>query len=583
MINRYSAPADIQYMNTYVPLPFEQLYTLGKQAKEDVDNAMRDLSGTLDKWSDFRSPSLTDTQKWYELTTGRLEPIIDELVSNPDLLKSAAGRAKLYTGLNNVDRASLSALQQSRDAMLEGQKYRQQLAASGKYNPLWHDVDFANFDTLGSGQIFDDISPLAYSSIQELVDPYLKGIQDSFISSDGGYDYYGVTPEQISGVLDQNWSGILNTPEAQKHMQIYMQQNPGATAEEAQEWFTGKARQDASKYARVNRSENKFALEEMKFRNALAKKLAGAKGDNLTTNQFSTKLALSMKSAIDPLNPERSYTPQERAVATFTDDDYRNSYLEASEKPRSKAAKDIVNELFVPIGTNIKFINDAELNPDTKLTGIDGQPLYPGTGIPGVMTQEQYVNAKFGVNKAGSGWNDDRIKFETDLISGNIPYMAHTPKDKVLVENDLAGTESFSQEYVTYVPVSYFRDAFPQWKKKRDDNKLLNDKQFKQFMESLNATVASPSGELVARNGQKLSEDRNSAYERRRSGLLGGDDTYDIAKAYSGKYIAIPTTKNVLSNPQTRERANTEEYLYNNLGTKVNTSFREANEEYIYE
>ena len=42
MVNRYDNPAQAEFINTYVPIPFEQLYTLGKQAKENVDQALKD-------------------------------------------------------------------------------------------------------------------------------------------------------------------------------------------------------------------------------------------------------------------------------------------------------------------------------------------------------------------------------------------------------------------------------------------------------------------------------------------------------------------------------------------------------------
>lgn len=270
-VNRYDTPAQAEFMNTYVPIPFEQMYTLGKQAKEDVDKALTTLSSTYDKWSDFRSPSSVDTQKYYDLTIGRTAPVVEKMASNIDYLKTAAGRAELYSALNNIDYTSLSNLTQSRDAMLAGQEYRARLAASGKYNPLWHETDFANYDTLRS-DIFSDISPLAYTSIQELADPYISGIQDSFLYQDGNYDYFGVTPDQIGGVLDQNMSGIMATPEAQKHIEVFMRQNPGATTEDAQRWFRNKAYQDTQKYARINRSENRFALEDYKYRKAAAAK-----------------------------------------------------------------------------------------------------------------------------------------------------------------------------------------------------------------------------------------------------------------------------------------------------------------------
>lgn len=62
MVNRYDNPAQAEFINTYVPIPFEQLYTLGKQAKENVDQALKDYSTALDKWAEFQSPSAADTK-----------------------------------------------------------------------------------------------------------------------------------------------------------------------------------------------------------------------------------------------------------------------------------------------------------------------------------------------------------------------------------------------------------------------------------------------------------------------------------------------------------------------------------------
>lgn len=276
-VNRYDTPAQAEFMNTYVPIPFEQMYKLGAQAKQDVDNALTNLSTTLDKWSDFRSPSEVDTQTFYNETIGKSMPLIEKLTSNMDYLKSAAGRSELYTTLNNLDYAKLSNIQQSRDAMLAGQEYRARLAAAGKYNPEWHDVDFSKWDTTQQN-IFEDISPLAYSSIQELADPYVSSLKDSFLGSDGSYDYFGVTPEQIGGVIDLNLSGLLNTPEAQMHMKTQMARNPGMTQADAERWFRDKAVQDTQQYARRNRTENRFALEDYKYE-AAARSRAGSGAD----------------------------------------------------------------------------------------------------------------------------------------------------------------------------------------------------------------------------------------------------------------------------------------------------------------
>ena len=151
MVNRYDNPAQAEFINTYVPIPFEQLYTLGKQAKENVDQALKDYSTALDKWAEFQSPSAADTKAYYDETYGRALPVAEELSKNLDMIKTAEGRSKIYSAINNVDRAKLSMLRQSAEGLRERQKVNQRLMLEGKYNPLWHDVDFTGYNTLTSG------------------------------------------------------------------------------------------------------------------------------------------------------------------------------------------------------------------------------------------------------------------------------------------------------------------------------------------------------------------------------------------------------------------------------------------------
>ena len=59
---------------------------------------------------------------------------------------------------------------------------------SGKYNPLWHEVDFTNYNTLVSG-VFNDVAPLAYKSEVDLVKPYVDNLKPGFIRQEGAYDW----------------------------------------------------------------------------------------------------------------------------------------------------------------------------------------------------------------------------------------------------------------------------------------------------------------------------------------------------------------------------------------------------------
>jgi hypothetical protein len=103
--------------------------------------------------------------------------------------------------INSVDYAALSILKSSRDAMLKRQEINQKLMLENRFNLLWHDVDFANYDTLGSKKIFDDITPLPYMSVRELVEPYVNNLKGEFLGSKNGFLWNGVTDEMTDAQL----------------------------------------------------------------------------------------------------------------------------------------------------------------------------------------------------------------------------------------------------------------------------------------------------------------------------------------------------------------------------------------------
>lgn len=234
-VNRYDNPAQAQFINTYVPIPFEQLYTLGKEAKAEVDKALNTYTAALDKWGEFQSPSEVDTKAFYNETYGRALPIAEEMARNIDMIKTPEGRAKIFSVINNTDRAKLSMLKQSAANLRARQEINAKLMMEGKYNPLWHDVDFTNYNTGDSG-IYNDLAPLAYKDIRELSDPYYSKLQKGYLYTKGGYDYFGNTMEDLEGVANAHLNDIANTPEAKMHMQKYME-STGANPTEALAWL----------------------------------------------------------------------------------------------------------------------------------------------------------------------------------------------------------------------------------------------------------------------------------------------------------------------------------------------------------
>lgn len=268
-VNRYDNPAQAQFINTYVPIPFEQLYTLGKEAKAEVDKALNAYTTALDKWGEFRSPSEKDTREFYNETYGRALPIAEELARNIDLIKTPEGRAKIFSVINNTDRAKLSMLKQSADNLRSRQQINAKLMMEGKYNPLWHSVDFTNYSTTDSG-IYNDLSPLAYKSEVDLVKPFVDNLKPSSLGTEGGYLMHGVSQEAVKAQVDKNLSSILNTPEAQKHIQVLMSQ--GMSKDAATNAFVNNVYTAANEFAWKDRSGvDAFALEAMRQQGELNK------------------------------------------------------------------------------------------------------------------------------------------------------------------------------------------------------------------------------------------------------------------------------------------------------------------------
>lgn len=230
--NRYDRAAEAPIMNTYVPINFGELYRIGQAQRQAVEQAANEFTNTVSKFGEFQSPSAVDTQRYYENSLGKIRDLIDEAATNPDAMKDANFRARLNSRIANLDYATLSNLKQSREGMLARQKANQELMIKGMYNPLWHDVDFTNYNTVDSG-IFNDVAPLAYKSEVDLVRPYVDNLKASFMGVKDGWIHQGVSTDRTNYEIQRNLSSIQNTPEYQKHLEVLQRQ--GLSRQDAEE------------------------------------------------------------------------------------------------------------------------------------------------------------------------------------------------------------------------------------------------------------------------------------------------------------------------------------------------------------
>lgn len=425
--NRFDKPIESEYISQYTPIPFEQLYAIGKANNERVDKAYQDLGNQFTKWSEFRSPSAIDTKRWYDLTVGAGQDIVNKLATNPDLIKTAEGRSLIQSFINTRPYNELSQLQQSREGLLQRQKVNQQLMLAGKYNPLWHDVDFTNYNTLDNG-VFNDVAPLAYKSEVDLVKPYVDNLKPGFIRQDGVYDWRGVSSERTDQEIANNISAIYNTPEAQKHIQTLVQQ--GYTPEKANALFADRIYRAGREFAYKDRELNPLSkiYEEDRLKRKrteqptqkpfrLTESIAATGGDTFklgTQAYITNKYRDQINSLVDQY--DKAAKSGDQLSANMFKKQLRNIYDESNSYTPNK----LFNEIFKEYSTDGKLTNIELSNATNDILNRFSAPSPIAavndllqTTIPGVTSET--VDTPLGKYRVIP--NPKQLDLATDVIS----------------------------------------------------------------------------------------------------------------------------------------------------------------------
>lgn len=211
-INRFFKPVDYEY----TPIPFQELVTLGKYYADERKQAEKDLATNIKTFGKFVSPSVVDMENYKKASIGKLAPFIEQAAVNPSLMKDPAFRAQMQSQINNIDYTELGRLEQSRDNMIQRQKYNSELALKGLYDPLLHDIDFENYDSTKG--IFQDVSPLPYMNMHNWVKGWVDNLDYEFqeVTPDG-WAIHAVTDAMTDAQLRKNWSAIQTDPYYSQH------------------------------------------------------------------------------------------------------------------------------------------------------------------------------------------------------------------------------------------------------------------------------------------------------------------------------------------------------------------------------
>lgn len=381
--NRYDRAAEAPILNTYVPINFGELYRIGAAQKEAVDQAAKDLTNTITTFGEFQSPSAVDTENYYRNSIGKFSDLIQEASTNPDAMKDANFRSRLQQRINNIDYGYLSRLKQSREGMLARQKANQQLMLSGKYNPLWHDVDFTNYDT-AQDDIFNDISPLAYKSEVDLVKPYVDNLKASFIGVSNGWIHSGVSTDRTDYEIQKNLSSIQNTPEYRKHLEILQRQ--GLSKEDAEYQLNNTLITAGREFAYDQAERDPWWMESAKLQMKAAANRSAQAMNNLTTilhrdarktlmDNFSgltpDKVSVVMQKGVDALSPEDQAIYAANTNPAVMRARMRNSFNQIARNHKSLVAAEnyLLDVMSSPLSPEVSDVYAKQGTNGTKAYG----------------------------------------------------------------------------------------------------------------------------------------------------------------------------------------------------------------------
>ena len=302
MVNRYDRPAQAEFVNTYVPIPFQELVTIGKELNARRDKAQETLNSTLNDWKKFYSPSQKDMEMWDSLTINNpaVRDVINKTVSDPNYIKTAEGQAAIAGLTNSVNVKALRQLQANAAQLTQYQNNYADMLSKGLQ--VWDPIDVANYNTLGEGGkgILSNTSPMLRQEIVDIVTPYVKDLGDT-TSILGDYLFTGRSKKRLGDQIEANRANILSDPQSMKHIEELTKKLGSKDA--AINAFMDQAKQAAYRFEQGTLSANPFKLVDYKNTKNTSGSVSSGDGNGATGGEtpmsFTQEIETSGRAAVN--------------------------------------------------------------------------------------------------------------------------------------------------------------------------------------------------------------------------------------------------------------------------------------------
>jgi len=229
-VNRFDKPAQAQFINTYVPIPFEAMLQAGlaKQGRYDQTAAAMDQS--IANADQLMSISDSKDEEYIKGVRASMYDIRDRY-GDKDWSDSMVKR-KMNQEINKLDKNKVQRIQQSYAAWSQAEKYKNDLKAKGLYNPELDEDPSFGYDTDAQGVY--SYGHEAYLPKEETLDRYFdeikeptrKGTIDDPSDINYGRDRYATDQVDIDRVVGEQTNGFAKTNSGRHEIKLWRKSNP---------------------------------------------------------------------------------------------------------------------------------------------------------------------------------------------------------------------------------------------------------------------------------------------------------------------------------------------------------------------
>lgn len=277
--------------------------------KDEYNRGLADQKEFMTKYGDFSSPISKDVEWWNNTVNKPVHDFISKASEAGIDMRSPEFRMALANLTNGMPYAEMNARKQYAKNAEEYKKNRDYLIRQGKYNPdfersILGGNTLENWDTSTMGG-WTRTSPEMLTDLTTFSKDAVKGLKDSYLRSDGKYDYVGVTDDTVRKTIGEKLPDYLNSPSGQYYLQdIAKRRNYNLDDPYQKELAEKELLNDAvnrSAGAHETREANAYALlaQKQAYEKEIAAIRAAGSGSDGTKLSKSERTAKEAKAALD--------------------------------------------------------------------------------------------------------------------------------------------------------------------------------------------------------------------------------------------------------------------------------------------